>query len=136
MEKESNNVVLIAPNNCETWRNRCKPIKKVFYKLIKIISKYKDVILICNNIEENKKYQNLKKVKLCEIKSNDSWARDTLPLKVNNKYIGFVFNGYNGVLQEYDLDAELGKNFCDKFNLPFKKCDLVFEGGELPLMVK
>jgi len=87
--------------------------------------------LICNNIEENKKYQNLKKVKLCEIKSNDSWARDTLPLKVNNKYIGFVFNGYNGVLQEYDLDAELGKNLCDKFNLPFKKCDLWIKKDKL-----
>ena len=76
-----NYVVMIAPSNPETWRNNCKPIKKVYYKLIKLISHYKKVVFLCNFKKECDKFSKLKNVELVEIPSNDSWARDILPIK-------------------------------------------------------
>lgn len=123
---EIEKIVLIWPHNTETWRKNCRPIRKCFYKLIKIISKYKKVVLIKS---KNDICKEMKNVEIVEIESNDSWARDVLPFKIGNNYVGFTFNGYNGILKEFDLDNNIAKEFSKYENRKVKSLPLILEGG-------
>ena len=109
-------IVLIWPHNTETWRKNCRPIRKCFCKLIKKISKYKKVVLLKRRNDRCGKFKN---VEIVEVESNDSWARDVLPFKINKQFVGFIFNGYNGILKEFELDNNIAREFAlhEKYKL-------------------
>ncbi len=123
-------VVLIWPSNNETWRNDCKNIRKVFAKLIDEISKEVDVHLL-KNPKDTIKYNFRNNVTILNIESNDSWARDVMPFKIGDKYYGFNFDGYNGILDKFDFDNLIGEKYCQHFNLPFDRLPMVVEGGAI-----
>lgn len=125
-----NKIILIWPKNPETWRKENKPIRKVFYRLMKNISKYKQVVLIKDKQDDCKKISKIKNVEFLEIQNNDSWARDVLPFKVGKSYVEFIFNGYNGILANYQFDAQIAKEFCRQQKLPLTTLPLTFEGGD------
>ena len=54
-----------------------------------------------------------------------------MPFKVSDKYYGFIFDGYNGILEEYGLDNLVGEKYCQHYNLQFVRLPIVVEGGAL-----
>lgn len=68
-------------------------------------------------------------VEIIELESNDSWARDTLPFKIDKEYVGFNFNGYNGILKEFNLDNNLAKAYTKHEKSKLKTLPIVLEGG-------
>ncbi len=126
-------VVLIWPHNAETWRKNCKPIRECFYKLIKIISKYKQVVLIKSKDDIFKKMRNVETI---ELESDDSWARDVLPFKIENAYVGFTFNGYNGILEKFNFDKELAKAYSKHEKCKLNTLPIILEGGEFAVTEK
>lgn len=123
-------VVLIWPSNNETWRNNCKDIRKVFAKLIKEISKEVPVDVLKNE-KDIIEYKFRKNVNILNIESDDSWARDVMPFKSEEKYFGFTFDGYNGLLDKFDNDNLICEKYCKLYGYQFSRLPIVVEGGAL-----
>lgn len=142
-EWEPQDAVLIAwPHQHTDWAPLLAEVEDVYLALTREISRFETVIIVTPQaaalknrlLNEN---LNLSRVRIIEIATNDTWARDFGPLTVyrgtHTRLLNFVFNGWGG-----KFSAELDNLVTTKLHASgiFKKTsrqdiDLVLEGGSI-----
>lgn len=134
--------IIELPYRADTWRNKAKEARPVFLELVKIISKYEMVYLLCDPQidEEELKPFRLANVEILRIPYNDSWARDnTLIFLFNHKKLKALDFGFNawgghvdGLYQNWSDDDKLGQRLIDYFKCDsISAKDFILEGGSV-----
>jgi len=120
--------ILIFPKKESDWNCCFERVKKDFILFIKAIAKFQKVFLI---LEENIEIK-IKNVEIIKnIKTNDTWARDSLALTIfqNNKkdFLNYQFNGW-GKKFPSKLDNRISEQFFQE-NLIFSP--FIIDGGAI-----
>ena len=123
-------IAFILPHEQTDWNAYLDEILDSYYSLISLISKYQKVLIITQNKTLAKSLTKLPNVQIITASYNDTWARDTLPISVENngkiEMLNFTFNAWGG---KYDgsLDNALSQTLFPKA----KKIDYILEGGAI-----
>lgn len=140
--KKHEGTIIELPYRADTWRNKASNAIPVFLELVKIISKYEKVYLICDPKIDAKTIKpfEISNVEILRIPYNDSWARDNtlifLSDKKEIKAVDFGFNAWggnvDGLYKDWTDDNKLGSNLIKYFNLPHIDAkDFILEGGSV-----
>lgn len=96
-------ILMAWPHEGTDWAYMLDDVRPVFAEIIRNITRFERVLLTAPNIGSAAEYLadagvEMNKVTICEIQSNDTWARDFGPVTIiiNNKPIllDFGFNGW------------------------------------------
>lgn len=133
---------MIWPERNDNWRFGGVYAQKAFTEVAKAISKFEKVTM-CVNADQYENARNTlpKNIRVVEMSSNDSWARDCGPTFVKNmkgevRGIDWQFNAWGGLVDglyfPWDADNSVAKKIC---NLEWKDnyalSDFVLEGGAI-----
>ena len=123
-------IAFILPHEQTDWGEYLDEILDSYYSLISIISKYQKVLIITQDKTLAKPFTKLPNVQIVSASYNDTWARDTLPISIDNdgeiEMLNFTFNAWGG---KYDcaLDNALSHSLFPRA----KKIDYILEGGAI-----
>lgn len=135
--------VMILPYREDTWREEAKPALEEFFTLVKTISQYEMVVLICDPDLDYRIVSRfeLKNVHILRLNTDDCWARDTLPVFMKNQEgnllgVDFGFNAwggsFDGLYSPWDKDNTLGKELLLELMIPRHPAkDFILEGGSV-----
>lgn len=141
-EKHSG-TILIWPVREGSWPHKGRDAQKTFVELANIIS-LNETLFMCCKANDVSKVQEIFKdnpnVRVIELTSDDSWARDIGPTFVyeDNNVVGvdWKFNAwggdFDGLYQNYEDDDKFAASFCEK--LGYKTIDahpFILEGGSI-----
>ncbi|MEN7550968.1 agmatine deiminase family protein [Rapidithrix thailandica] len=134
-------VMLTWPHTQTDWVELLDEVLPAFVQIAKEISQRQQLLIVCADkcqIQKQLTGCNLSNIRLVEVPSNDTWARDHGPLTIREgeqwKLLNFEFNGW-GQKFEAALDNEITKHLFDQSvfqpevlleNIPF-----VLEGGSV-----
>lgn len=134
-------VLLAWPHEATDWAGTLDKVRPVFAEIIRQITRFERVLLATPQVSSTAEYLasagvDLNKITICEIPSNDTWARDFGPITViyNDKPVlmDFGFNGW-GLKFAANHDNQITKRLKElgalKPNL--NTIGLVFEGGSI-----
>lgn len=134
--------ILIWPERSDSWQYGGYAARKAFVKIATAISE-SEKVTVCASY---KQYNNARKalpanIRVVEMSSNDSWARDYAPtFVVNNegnlRGIDWYFNAWGGLVDglyfPWDKDNAMAKKLCDLMECDVYDCqDFVLEGGSI-----
>jgi agmatine deiminase len=126
---------MIWPIRAEIWPDINKAYE-VYANIANAISEHESVKLILpqENIKSAKKYLS-SAIKMIDYQCDDSWARDSMPIFVNEnkklKALNFQFNAWGEKFSPFDSDQKL-KTFLNKEEKwSFEEISLVLEGGSI-----
>ncbi len=140
-EWEPQDAIQIAfPSRQSDWLNYWEEVIPCYIHIIKIISSYQPLIIICDDIKEVQIHLasvNSSSVFLVEIPINDTWARDygAITVETSDGFVieDFMFNGW-GLKFAADKDNLITRQLWDKAiyqNAQIQIPDLVLEGGSI-----
>ncbi len=130
-------IQIVFPHKDSDWICCLDEIRESYRLIIETIAKYEPCLVICDDIEETKRYFNsFENLFFVQLKTNDTWIRDFGAIEIEEegiiKSLDFGFNGWGlKFASNYDnvVTRELfGKNI---FNTPLKTVDFVLEGGSI-----
>ncbi len=133
--------ILIWPHRRDSWQNGAYAARKAFAELIGWISK-SEKVTVCARFEDYDEARRLlpPQVRVVEMSSDDSWARDVAPTFVTNgstiRGIDWGFNAWGGLVDglyfPWDKDNKMARKLCDLLD---KDCynyrDFILEGGSI-----
>lgn len=133
--------ILIWPHRRDSWQNGAYAARRAFVKLISLIAQSEKVI-VCARYEDYDEARRMlpPEVRVVEMSSDDSWARDVAPTFVTNgnniRGIDWGFNAwgglYDGLYFPWDKDNKMARKICDLMD---KDCynfrDFILEGGSI-----
>ncbi len=141
-EWEAQDGVLMAwPHEGTDWAYMLDDVRPVFADIIRHITRFERVLLVAPNAASAQEFLkssdiDLTKVLICELPTNDTWARDFGPLTVmyHNQpvLLDFGFNGW-GLKFPANCDNLVSKRLKEQGALlpGLKTVGLVMEGGSL-----
>jgi agmatine deiminase len=141
-EWETQDGVLLAwPHSGTDWAYMLDDVRPVFVEIIRQITRFERVLLAAANAEEASGFLgsagvDLSRVTVCEMPTNDTWARDFGPIAVmfNGQpvLLDFVFNGW-GLKFPANHDNLITGRLKELGALApnLKKIGLVMEGGSI-----
>ena len=142
-EWEAQDGVLLAwPHESTDWHPVLAAVEPVFVEIVRQISRFELVLIVAPDKDEvaAKLRQGgavMERVRIHEIASNDTWARDFGPLTVLEDgrplLLDFGFNGW-GLKFASNLDNQINRNLhaAGAFaGLPLKTPGLILEGGSI-----
>lgn len=134
--------ILIWPERSDSWQYGGYAARKAFVQIATAISQ-SEKVTVCASF---KQYNNARKalpanIRVVEMSSNDSWARDYAPTFVVNdegnlRGIDWYFNAWGGLVDglyfPWDKDNAMAKKLCDLMECDVYDCqDFVLEGGSI-----
>lgn len=133
--------ILIWPHRRDSWQNGGYAARRAFTILINKIAESEKVI-VCARYED---YDSARKalppeVKVIEMSSDDSWARDVAPTFVTNgkeiRGIDWGFNAwgglYDGLYFPWDKDHKIARKMCDVLEKDcYNQRNFILEGGSI-----
>ena len=133
--------ILIWPHRRDSWQNGAYAARKAFAKLIEAISRSEKVI-VCARYEDYDSAREMlpENVRVVEMSSDDSWARDVAPTFVTNGHdirgIDWGFNAwgglYDGLYFPWDKDNRMARKLCDLLDKDsYDKRSFILEGGSI-----
>lgn len=133
--------ILIWPHRRDSWQNGAYAARRVFAKLIEIIAESEKVI-VCARYEDYDDARNSvpDSVRVVEMSSDDSWARDVAPTFVTNgksiRGIDWGFNAWGGLVDglyfPWDKDNKMARKICDILEADtYDKRNFILEGGSI-----
>ncbi|MBC7963983.1 MAG: agmatine deiminase family protein, partial [Steroidobacteraceae bacterium] len=134
-------VLLAWPHEGTDWAEILDEVRPVFAEIIRQITRFERVLLTAPHTASAAEYLtsagvDLKKVTICEMPNNDTWARDFGPITVifNDKpvLLDFGFNGW-GLKFPANHDNQISKRLKEQGVLKpnLNTIGLVFEGGSI-----
>lgn len=134
--------ILIWPERSDSWQFGAYAARKAFTELVFAISRFEHVTVAASYNQYNNARQALpSNVRVVEMSSNDSWARDYGPTFVIDKNrtlrgINWYFNAWGGLHDglyfPWDKDNAMANKFCDLFMADvYDAQDFVLEGGSI-----
>ena len=133
--------ILIWPHRRDSWQNGAYAARRAFKALIEAISKSEKVI-VCARYDD---YDNAREmlppeVRVIEMNSDDSWARDVAPTFVTNgkeiRGIDWGFNAWGGLFDglyfPWDKDNRMARKLCDMLDKDsYNMRSFILEGGSV-----
>lgn len=128
---------MIWPQRQDNWRNGGKPAQKAFTQLAKIISKFQPLTMLVNEDQYLNAKAKLKGIaRVVEMSSNDAWAKDVLPIYLNNGHqlraVSFGFNAWGGLIDglyfPWDFDDQLAEKVADLERIDYYSEKTILEG--------
>lgn len=134
-------VLMAWPHEGTDWAYMLDDVRPVFVDIIRQITRFERVLLTAPHAASAAAYLadagvDLSKITLCDIPSNDTWARDFGPITVsyNNKPVlmDFGFNGW-GLKFPANLDNLISKHLKQQGHLipKLNTIGLIMEGGSI-----
>lgn len=132
--------IAMYPFRTDIWRKDAVHMQKYVLNLVKVISRYEHVILVCRKIDvpflESLSYEN---VTIVPMEYDDIWARDIGPtfVKYENsfKVVDWKFNSWGGLKEgsyfPWDKDNAFTSEMAKYLNLECEHADIVLEGGAI-----
>lgn len=134
--------IMIFPERADSWQYGGYAARKAFVRVAEAIARSEKVIVAASD----KQYENARAllpphIKVVEMSSNDSWARDYAPTFVTNdkgviRGIDWGFNAWGGLEDglyfPWDKDNRMARKFCDLLDVDvYNKRDFILEGGSI-----
>lgn len=133
--------ILIFPERSDSWQYGAYAARKAFVKICTAIAESEKVTVCASE----KQYENARRmlpdnIRVVEMSSNDSWARDYAPTFVTNgkdiRGINWRFNAwgglYDGLYFPWDKDDKMARKLCDLYDKDmYDAGDFVLEGGSI-----
>lgn len=133
--------ILIWPHRRDSWQNGAYAARRAFASLIAGIAASEKVI-VCTRYED---YDDARKalppeVRVIEMSSDDSWARDVAPTFVTNgtviRGIDWGFNAWGGLVDglyfPWDQDHKMARKLCDSLDKDcYDQRAFILEGGSI-----
>ena len=123
-------IAFILPHEQTDWNEYLDEILHSYYSLITLISKYQKVLVITQNEALAEPIATLLNVQVRKASYNDTWARDTLPISLENngniEMLNFTFNAWGGKY-DYSLDNALSNALFPSS----KPTNYILEGGAI-----
>ncbi|WP_304544672.1 agmatine deiminase family protein [Sulfurimonas microaerophilic] len=131
-EKQSFTQVVFPHKNTD-WNCCLEDARKNFVNIINAIRNFQPCLVVCYDIKEVQSYFNdHTNIKFVEYTANDTWARDSSALAVENdgeiKLLNFTFNAWGGKF-EAELDNKMSRAIASVYSVPLEDVDLILEGG-------
>lgn len=134
--------ILIWPERSDSWQYGGYAARKAFVQIATAISQSEKVTVCASYKQYNNARQALPAhIRVVEMSSNDSWARDYAPTFVVNKDgmlrgIDWYFNAWGGLVDglyfPWDKDNAMAKKLCDLMECDVYDCqNFVLEGGSI-----
>ena len=133
--------ILIWPHRRDSWQNGAYAARKAFTQLITLISQTENVT-VCARYEDYDSAREMlpPRVRVIEMSSDDSWARDVAPTFVTNgkdiRGIDWGFNAWGGLHDglyfPWDKDNKMARKLCDLMEKDCYDCrEFILEGGSI-----
>ena len=133
--------IMIFPHRRDSWQNGAYAARKAFAQVIGIISQSEKVI-VCARYDDYDSARFLlpDNVRVVEMESDDSWARDVAPTFVTNgkelRGIDWGFNAWGGLADglyfPWDRDNKMARKLCDLLDVDtYDKRSFILEGGSI-----
>lgn len=134
--------ILIFPERSDSWQYGAYAARKAFAEIVTAIAQ-SEAVTVCASEAQ---YDNARSilpahVRVVEMSSNDSWARDYAPTFVVNdegdvRGIDWGFNAWGGLVDglyfPWDKDNKLARKLCDLYEKDvYDARDFILEGGSI-----
>lgn len=134
--------ILIFPERSDSWQYGAYAARRAFVQVAEVISR-SEKVTVCASAEQ---YDNARAllpehIRVVEMSSNDSWARDYAPTFVCNESgevrgVDWGFNAWGGLVDglyfPWDKDNKMARKLCDLLELDvYDKRDFILEGGSI-----
>lgn len=131
-EKQSFTQVVFPHENTD-WSQYLEDARKNFVDIINAIRRFQTCLVVCYNIEEVQSYfKDHTNIKFVEYTANDTWARDSSALAVEEngeiKLLNFTFNAWGGKF-DAELDNKMSRALASVYSAPVEDIDFILEGG-------
>ncbi len=134
--------LIIWPERADSWQYGAVAARKAFKEVITAIAQSEKVTVLASEAQYDNAREMLPEcVRIVEMSSNDSWARDYAPTFVKNlsgeiRGIDWGFNAwgglYDGLYFPWDKDNKMARKICDLFETDcYNSRDFIFEGGSV-----
>lgn len=134
-------VLLAWPHEGSDWRPYLDAVHPVFVEIVREISRFETVIVVTPEPEPVREQiaaggAQMERVRIFEIDTNDTWARDFGPIAVQEDghplLLNFGFNGW-GLKFAADLDNRINKRLqgLGAWKAPLQNAGLILEGGSI-----
>ncbi len=140
--EEHEGCIIIWPERADSWQYGAVAARKAFVKVAETIAKSEKVTVCVSEAGYDTAREMLPEcIRVIEMSSNDSWARDYMPTFVINgkgerRGIDWGFNAWGG-LQDglyfpWDKDNKMARKFCDMMDTDiYNARDFILEGGSI-----
>ena len=134
--------ILIWPERADSWQYGGYAARKAFTEVICSIAK-SEKVTVCASARQYDNARSLlpEYVRVVEMSSNDSWARDYAPTFLRNRQgeirgVDWYFNAWGGLVDglyfPWDLDNKMATKLCDLLEKDiYDAQDFVLEGGSI-----
>jgi agmatine deiminase len=134
-------VLLAWPHEETDWQPYLDAVHPVFAEIVRQISRFERVVIAAPDAELvrgqlQQAGANLERVRILEVETNDTWARDFGPITIRNdagvRMLNFGFNGW-GLKFPSDLDNRINKKLqlLGIWNAALETVGLILEGGSI-----
>lgn len=133
--------IMIFPERSDSWQYGAYAARKAFVKVASVIAESEKVTVCASD----KQYENARRmlppnIRIVEMSSNDSWARDYAPTFVTNgndiRGINWGFNAWGGLVDglyfPWDKDNRMARKLCDLYDKDmYDFGHFILEGGSI-----
>lgn len=134
--------IIIWPERADSWQYGAVMARKAFANVASAVSKSEKVTVFTSAEGYDTAREMLSEnIRVVEMSSNDSWARDYAPTFLKNKDgeirgVDWYFNAWGGLFDglyfPWDKDNKMAKKICDLYNVDvYDIQDFVLEGGSV-----
>lgn len=133
-------VQLTFPHVGTDWKDVLDEVLPCFLTIAETISRFQKVVIVSHNTTETRELLgggNLENVRICEVPSNDTWARDHGGISILEDgrpvVLDFIFNGW-GMKFPANLDNLITSKLDSEyhfFQAEVRKVGFVLEGGAI-----
>ena len=134
--------IMIFPERSDSWQYGAYAARKAFVKIAEVIAESEKLTVCASEAQyDNARAMLPNHIRVVEMASNDSWARDYAPTFVKNdagevRGIDWGFNAwgglYDGLYFPWDKDNRMARKLCDLLEKDvYDKRDFILEGGSI-----
>lgn len=133
--------IMIWPERGDSWQYGGYEARKAFIKAAEIIAKSEKLTVLASEAQYNNARAVLaENIRVVELSTDDSWARDTAPTFVTNgktiRGIDWNFNAWGGLVDglyfPWERDRQLARKLCDLYDVDvYDEGDFILEGGSI-----
>lgn len=134
--------LMIWPTRGDSWRRGGWPARDAFVTVASAIAKSEEVTMLVDASQyETARAMLPPEVRLVELSTDDSWARDVCPTFVrdragNVRGVDWGFNAWGGLVDglyfPWDKDNHVARKVCDLFRTDCYDCrEFILEGGSI-----
>lgn len=134
--------IMIWPERADSWQYGAVAARRAFAEVAEAINK-SEPVTVCTSFEgyDTAREMLSPEIRVVEMSSDDSWARDVMPTFVRNREgkirgIDWGFNAwgglYDGLYFPWDKDNKMARKFCDLMSVDvYDNRRFIMEGGAI-----